>query len=310
MAPNNLLYQYYCARCNSKLKESPIELAASPTDLCPQCGSFLTETLQRNQEGKSPLLQQQQQKQREQQQHAPPVLRTALDLAVPSFGIPKLDGIIGRFATSVCLTGERIAEALFWRAIVRSLMPRRAGGSGFSKVLLIDAGNCSDIYLCVDYARQYGLSLDRLLDGIIVTRAFTVYQLAALAREVGQAARRFGADMIAMADMTKMFVTDPLMQKEEGRLAGRITDSLASVSSQVPVMAFASALGVSDWLVRFDTTIEAIQAAERQTTRLCARSGKSSKSVAIRDRDVYLGSAEEEEEKEKGEEEKDKQEEA
>jgi DNA-directed RNA polymerase subunit RPC12/RpoP len=294
MAPNNLLYQYYCARCKSKLKESPVELAASPSDLCPQCGSFLTETLQRNQEGKS--LQQ-------QQQQAPPVLRTALDLAVPSFGIPRLDAIVGRFATSVCLTGPQIAEALFWRAIVRSLVPRRAGGSGFSKVLLIDAGNCSDIYLCVDYARQCGLSLDRLLDGIIVTRAFTVYQLAALARGVGQAARRFGADMIAMADMAKMFVTDPLTQKEEPRLAKKIAQSLVTASSQVPVMAFTGSFGVSDWLDRFDATIEAatIQQQNHQgQTMLSCRCGKSGekKSVAISDSEVYLVGREEEEKEE------------
>lgn len=223
-----------------------------------------------------------------------------MDLAVPSFGIPKLDAIVGRFATSVCLTGERIAEALFWRAIVRSLMPRRAGGSGFSKVLLIDAGNCSDIYLCVDYARQCGLSLDRLLDGIIVTRAFTVYQLAALARGVGQAARRFGADMIAMADMAKMFVTDPLMQKEEPRLAKKIAQSLATASCQLPVMAFTGSFGVSDWLDRFDTTIEAATIQQQNhhgRTVLSCRCGKSAKkeSVAISDSDVYLVREEEEE---------------
>jgi hypothetical protein len=165
-------------------------------------------------------------------------------------------------------------------------MPRRAGGGGFSKILLIDAGNCSDIYLCVDYARQYGLSLDRLLDDIVVTRAFTVYQLAALAKDVGQAARRFGANMIAMADMAKMFVTDPLMQKEEGRLAGRIADGLISVSSQIPVMAFASSFSSSDWVSRFDTRIEVLQ--NQGQFLLSARSGKKRGSVTISERDVYL----------------------
>jgi hypothetical protein len=189
----------------------------------------LTETLQR----KEPV---------GRQQYAP-ILKTAFDFAVPSFGIPKLDALVGRFTTSLCLTGDRIAEALFW-------------------------------------------SLDRLLDDIVVTRAFTVYQLAALAKDVGQAARRFGANMIAMADMAKMFVTDPLMQKEEGRLAGRIADGLISVSSQIPVMAFASSFSSSDWVSRFDTRIEVLQ--NQGQFLLSARSGKKRGSVTISERDVYL----------------------
>lgn len=269
---SNMLYHYYCAKCNSILKESPIELAASPTDLCPNCSSFLTETLQRKTPSKT-------------MQRYGPTLKTALDLAVPTFGIPKLDAIIGKYATSICLIGQH-AETLFWRAIVRSLLPRRAGGSGFSKVLLIDAGNCSDIYLCVDYARQYGLSLDKLLDGIIVTRAFTVYQLAALARDVTHAARRFGADLVAMADMAHMFVTDPQMQKEEGRLAARIADSLVSVSRQVPVMAFASSFNSSDWVSRFDVRVEGMES-EGQIL-LSAIAGKSRKSGTISERDLRL----------------------
>jgi hypothetical protein len=267
----NLLYQYYCAKCNSILKESPIELAVSPTDLCPNCSSFLTETLQR----KSPA--------KTLQKYAP-TLRTALDLAVPSFGVPRLDAIIGKYTTSICLTGCH-AETLFWRAIVKSLLPRRAGGSGFSKVLLIDAGNCSDIYLCVDYARQYGLSLDKLLDSIIVTRAFTVYQLTALAREISEAAGHFGADLVAMADMAHMFTTDPQMEKEEGRLAGRIADSLASASKQLPVMAFASSFQSSDWVSRFDVRVAGT--ATQGKVMLSAFAGKLERSCVISERDLF-----------------------
>lgn len=273
MAQNNLLYAYYCGRCQSKLRESPLELAPSPSDLCPQCGSFLTDTLQLRQADKNtPRL--------------APTLRPASDLAGPTFGIPALDALVGKFATSVCLTGEHIAETLFWRAIVHSLMPRRAGGSGFSRILLIDAGNCSDIYLCVDYARQYGLGLDKLLDSIVVTRAFTVYQLAALSREAGDAAMKYGADMVAMADMNRMFVTDPRMQGEEARLAGRIADGLAAAAAHAPVLAFVSSNGSSEWLVRFNTTVAVMQ--EQGHIVLSARSGRTRRSASISEQDVML----------------------
>jgi hypothetical protein len=49
------------------------------------------------------------------------------------------------------------------------------------KVIFIDAGGgkSSDIYQCVNLARQYyGLDIKKVLQSIVVTRAFTIYQLA------------------------------------------------------------------------------------------------------------------------------------
>ena len=260
---NQQLLRYYCTKCNSILKESPSELSASSSDVCPCCGSFLTDTLaiekgskHRYQGAGIQLL-------------SPVALRTAIDLSVPRFGISALDDLVGRFTTSLCLTGNSgagISEALFWRALVRSMLPKRAGGSGFSKILLIDAGNCSDIYQCVDFARQLGLNLDKLLDGIVVTRAFTVHQLASLSREIGRAAKMFGADMVAVADAARMFADDPQVEgeEEENRIASVVSKSLAMASSQVPVMAFVSSSSSShnrskEWTARFDACIEATE---------------------------------------------------
>ena len=51
------------------------------------------------------------------------------------------------------------------------------------KVIFIDAGggkSSSNIYQCVYFARQYGLDIKKVLRNIMVTRAFTIYQLADL----------------------------------------------------------------------------------------------------------------------------------
>jgi hypothetical protein len=51
------------------------------------------------------------------------------------------------------------------------------------KVIFIDAGggkSSSNIYQCVYFARQYGLDIKKVLWNIMVTRAFTIYQLADL----------------------------------------------------------------------------------------------------------------------------------
>lgn len=311
MTYNNQLLRYYCTNCNSILKESPVELYATPSDVCPKCGSFLEETLRID-----PSIKKENEaieggssssnvgKKHKQQQAFFP-LKTAFDLSVPSFGISALDGLVGRFTSSLCLMGDddgcgnnsnssnsSVAEALFWRALIFSLLPQRNGGSGFSKILLIDAGNCSDIYLCVEFARQLGLNLDRLLDGIIVTRAFTIYQLASLVRNAGKAARMFGADMIAVADMTSMFVNDPhVTQSEENRIADRISDSLAQASSQTPVLAFlsSSSFRSTQWLVRFDMCIEASSAAdEKHVVLLATHAGQAEGNTSALDDTITL----------------------
>ncbi len=59
------------------------------------------------------------------------------------------------------------------RLCVHSMLPRRHGGigEGYSMITAIDAGNCSDIYQIVDFARQYGLEIKRVLQNIVVSRA-------------------------------------------------------------------------------------------------------------------------------------------
>jgi hypothetical protein len=45
-------------------------------------------------------------------------------------------------------------------------------------IIFIDAGNDLDIYQYVNLARQYGLDIKKFLQSIVVSRMFTIYQLA------------------------------------------------------------------------------------------------------------------------------------
>ena len=56
----------------------------------------------------------------------------------------------------------------------------RYRGPDYSKIIAIDAGNCTDVYQCIDFARQYGLEVKKVLQSIVVSRIFTIYQLAHL----------------------------------------------------------------------------------------------------------------------------------
>ena len=65
---------------------------------------------------------------------------------------------------------------------MRSQLPRTYSGIGpdYSKIIAIDAGNCTDVYQFVDFVRQYGLEIKKVLRNIVVSRVFTIYQLAHL----------------------------------------------------------------------------------------------------------------------------------
>ena len=70
----------------------------------------------------------------------------------------------------------RHTQKILERICVRAQLPHRYGGLN-SKVLLVDDVNSSDLYQCVDFRQQYGLDVNNILDGIISSRVFTVYQL-------------------------------------------------------------------------------------------------------------------------------------
>ena len=88
------------------------------------------------------------------------------------------DSLAIDFGERICLGGK--CSTLVDRLCITALLPERHGGFGSPHVITIDAGNSSDIYQCVNFGRQYGLDIKDMLRRIVVSRAFTVYQLVAL----------------------------------------------------------------------------------------------------------------------------------
>lgn len=87
-----------------------------------------------------------------------PQYRTALDYRRRlTFGIDKLDSILQlHLGDIIGIVGEtRCTNALVTRLIVRSMLPHRHGGFDAKKIMVIDADNSSNPYLCVDFGRRY-----------------------------------------------------------------------------------------------------------------------------------------------------------
>ena len=244
---NRPLLQYYCSSCGKILNESSTLTIQKEQlrEVCPSCGASLSSTLE-NTELSSPLSQSQQVSSEltsKSVEHLSVDFQTAFrqiqDLNIRfAFDIEKIDSILDLGATgSLCIVGEqKYTQMLIDRLCVHSMLPRRYGGIGqdYSKTIAIDAGNCTNVYQLVDFARQYGLEVKNVLQSIVVSRVFTIYQLADLIiHELPKINEEFSPrnKLIVVYGLLHLFVFDPHIDKTDAKwLIKEITRSLRSLS--------------------------------------------------------------------------------
>jgi hypothetical protein len=244
-----LLFQYKCSSCGTILKETESRIdnsiLRSLNERCASCDNILQEqtiTIE-----STPVKQQRTHSFSQISHLLPTTFERAFDLQPPQkliFDIPQIDSSLD-FADrgATCVTSSRDggwhANTLVTRACVRALMSKRQGGFGSPSVIFIDAGNCSDIYECVDFARQYGLDSDKILDSIIVSRPFTIHQLAGLiVHSLQSAIQHYSAKLVVVSDVLSMFMKeDPQIDLDEARwLIKEIARALKRLSAQAMIV--------------------------------------------------------------------------
>jgi DNA-directed RNA polymerase subunit RPC12/RpoP len=250
------LLQYYCSSCGKILNESSTLIQKEQLrEECPSCGALLSTTLEII-DIFPPL---------SQSQHVPsgPTPKLVEHLSVDfqtacrqiqdlnnrfAFDIKKIDSLLDLQSTgTLCIVGEqKYTHILNDRLCVHSMLPRRYGGIGsdYSKTIAIDAGNCSNVYQFVDFARQYGLEVKKALQTIVRSRVFTIYQLAdliihQLPRIIEELSPR--NKLIVVYDLLHLFVFDPHIDKVDAkRLIKEIARSLRKLSKdRLVVVSFA-----------------------------------------------------------------------
>lgn len=127
--------------------------------------------------------------------------------------IQKMDSSISLTTEdAICIVGSerKYTNAILMRLCVRALMSKRQGGFESTNVIFIDAGNNSDVfYQCVNFARQYGLDIKKVLQSIMITRPFTIYQLADLIiYQLSRVVQQFNTKVIVISDLLNMFTQE------------------------------------------------------------------------------------------------------
>lgn len=240
---SNQLLKYYCSTCDILLRTTiDIDIGvkfSSSREECPHCGcSLVSETLRK--EEAEPAEQQTNIKSGNTSSLLlPPKIRIAYQefSSRLTFDIEKIDSVLKLTAgESVCIVAanEKYPNILITRLCVRALMSNRQGGFNSSKVIFVDAGNTSDIYQCVNFARQYGLNIKKVLQSIVVSRSFTIYQLAnMIINELPKVIEQFAETrVIIISDLLSMFVNEPQIQiKEAESLIRQIANAIIKMSS-------------------------------------------------------------------------------
>ena len=171
---------------------------------------------------------------------------------------------------------SELTNILLTRIGVCCLLPRRSCGfisnctSRNSNVLVIDAGNSIDVYQYVEFGRQYGLDTKQVLQRVVVTRVFTLYQLVHLiVYNLPKMIHKFNAKLVLIPDLFDMFIQDQIDIKEAKSLIKEIVDAILILSRKNNVLFITSILlnkllSISDLYYKmllplFNKSIEIIQ---------------------------------------------------
>jgi hypothetical protein len=267
--------QFSCSKCNTVLKEaaSPPDRPPRISEECPTCGCQLSETLQ-VQPAKHANMQR-------------ALFQTAYEInARLGLGISEIDSFLAlRAGDRLCVTGH-CANLLVTRLCVRAFMPVRQGGLGAESVVVVDAGNSSDVYRCASFARQFGLEIQKVLRGIAVSRTFTIHQLAALvAHELPKAVRQYNnTRLVVVSDLLRMFTEDPQVSRREARyLIGEIMESVHKMSEVLLVMSLRTGSPYDGQILpSFGKRIEA----DPPDIRL--HNGRRSRQITMPEKELYI----------------------
>lgn len=161
---------------------------------------------------------------------------------VLTLGMPKLDQVFSGFQGGdfAVLTGRSLGIMLSFLLSVRCQLPLRKGGLN-SQAVFIDGGNTFDPYAISAIAQEFGLEPKFVLEKILISRAFTAYQLTELIFEkLEEALKKSRSKLVVISDITGLFL-DRDVPKIEGRhIFLKMTHYLSELASKRRAVVVAS----------------------------------------------------------------------
>jgi hypothetical protein len=182
-------------------------------------------------------------------------------------GIEKIDSILKltRGDRLAVIGNKKYSQIFVTRLCVKALLSSSSSSSSYSKknnsklvasrfytsnVILVDAGNSTDFYQYVNFARQYYRRdvIDRVLNNTIITRCFTIYQLTDIVtNQLPKVIQKYEAKMIVISDLLDMFIRDPQIEANESKnLINEIVNSITKSRALEDVLVVVSLYSVGN----------------------------------------------------------------
>jgi hypothetical protein len=206
------------------------------------------------------------QKQEQQLSSIPPPLAINFKTAFEEFrskdqllicGIEKIDSILNLTAGDrlAIIGNQKYSHTLLTRFCVNALLSSSSSKKNDKSklvassrrfhtfnVIVVAAGNNIDFYEYMNFARQYYRRdvISRVLNNTIITRPFTVYQLADIViNRLPNVIQQYDAKMVIISDLLDMLLCDPQIEVNEARyLINEIIKSITKSKAleDVPVV--------------------------------------------------------------------------
>ena len=125
---------------------------------------------------------------------------------------------------------------------IKALLPRNYGGMESPTVTIIDGAirghsNHLNFYSFIDYAIQYRMNVNSVLERIIITRSFTAHQLAnTIICKLPKMIQKYRSNIVIITDL---FATDEQLHLSERKwLLGHTVKSIHNISESIIAVVF------------------------------------------------------------------------
>lgn len=146
---------------------------------------------------------------------------------------------LGDFAL---LQGSSSIASLTSLLCVRAQLPTQLGGLQ-SNIIFIDGANTFSLYQIAKLAQIHHLNPKKVLDRIIISRAFTAHQTTTLITyQLKETIEKYSAKLVIISDIAGYFLDEDITEIEAQRIFSQITNYLSNLAKEQQIIILATYL--------------------------------------------------------------------
>jgi hypothetical protein len=165
-----------------------------------------------------------------------------------SLNMPGVDELFPGFAPGdfAVLYGSPSIITLTSLLCIRAQLPTQLGGLR-SSVVFIDGGNTFRLYKISRLAQLHNLNPKQVLGRILISRAFTAYQLTSLILDkLEETIQKYNAKLVVVSDIAGFFLGTDVPHEEAVRVYSQIMSYLSSFARKHQIVIIATYLPDSE----------------------------------------------------------------